>query len=322
MKDIQDQDERLRSEVSHDEAFKKLLEVFFKEFIELFFPQLMPLLDFGHARFLMQELLVDIVGEQSRSLDLLLETKSADSSAFVLVHLEPQSYRDPQFHERMFIYYSRLFERHRTQHKLIIPIAIFTADEGTEEADKLVSAAGEHEILKFHFFKIELRRLSWRRFVDSANPVAAALLAKMGYNKKEKREMRLHYLRMLLKLRNQLDEARLQLVMSVGDLYFKPDKAEDRQLLDLLAAEFGEEEAELLELMPAWKRWGYEEGLEEGLQQGMEKGVEKGLMLGKADMVQKLLNKGFQEDDIADMLDVPLSEVAEMAKIDKPSENK
>jgi isocitrate/isopropylmalate dehydrogenase len=59
--------------------------------------------------------------------------------------------------------------------------------------------------LRFHFFKIELRRLSWRRFVDSANPVAAALLAKMGYNKKEKREMRLHYLRMLLKLRNQLD---------------------------------------------------------------------------------------------------------------------
>ncbi|WP_082967265.1 Rpn family recombination-promoting nuclease/putative transposase [Paenibacillus oryzae] len=322
MKAIQDQEEQLRSEVSHDEAFKKLLEVFFKEFIELFFPQLMSLLDFGHARFLMQELLVDIVGEQSRSLDLLLETKSADSSAFVLVHLEPQSYRDPQFHERMFIYYSRLFERHRTQHKLIIPIAIFTADEGSEEPDKLVSIAGDHEILRFHFFKIELRRLSWRRFVDSANPVAAALLAKMGYNKKEKREMRLHYLRMLLKLRNQLDEARLQLVMSVGDLYFKPDKAEDRQLLDLLAEEFGEEEAELLELMPAWKRWGYEEGLEEGLQQGMEKGVEKGLMLGKADMVQKLLNKGFQEDDIADMLDIPLSEVDEMAKISRPSENK
>jgi predicted transposase/invertase (TIGR01784 family) len=318
VKNIQDQEERLRSEVSHDEAFKKLLEVFFKEFIELFFPQLMSLLDFGHARFLMQELLVDIVGEQSRNLDLLLETKSADSGAFVLVHLEPQSYRDPQFHERMFIYYSRLFERHRTQHKLIIPIAIFTADEGSEEPDKLVAIAGDHEILRFHFFKIELRRLSWRRFVDSANPVAAALLAKMGYNKKEKREMRLHYLRMLLKLRNQLDEARLQLVMSVGDLYFKPDKAEDRQMLDLLAAEFGEEEAELLELMPAWKRWGYEEGLEKGLQQGME----KGLMLGKADMVQKLLNKGFQEGEIANMLDVPLSEIAMLAKSSKPPEHK
>jgi hypothetical protein len=43
VKNIQDQEERLRSEVSHDEAFKKLLEVFFKEFIELFFPQLMSL---------------------------------------------------------------------------------------------------------------------------------------------------------------------------------------------------------------------------------------------------------------------------------------
>ncbi|RAV01487.1 hypothetical protein [Paenibacillus sp. YN15] len=29
-----------------------------------------------------------------------------------------------------------------------------------------------------------------------------------------------------------------------------------------------------MELMPAWKRWGYEEGLEKGMEQGLEQGVE------------------------------------------------
>lgn len=55
-----------QAKVNHDEAFKKLLQTFFKEFIELFFPELDRLLDHRQTRFLMQELLVDIVGEESR----------------------------------------------------------------------------------------------------------------------------------------------------------------------------------------------------------------------------------------------------------------
>ncbi|WP_159881363.1 hypothetical protein [Paenibacillus puerhi] len=49
---------------SHDEAFKKLLQTFFAEFIELFFPEIDEMLDHRETRFLMQELLVDIVGEE------------------------------------------------------------------------------------------------------------------------------------------------------------------------------------------------------------------------------------------------------------------
>ncbi|GBF74127.1 hypothetical protein PA598K_02458 [Paenibacillus sp. 598K] len=75
----------------HDEAFKKLLQTFFKEFIELFFPELHRLLDYRQTRFLMQELLVDIVGQESRDLDLLLETKYTELDAYILIHFEPQS---------------------------------------------------------------------------------------------------------------------------------------------------------------------------------------------------------------------------------------
>ncbi|MFC3799749.1 hypothetical protein [Cohnella sp. GCM10012308] len=63
-----------------------------------------------------------------------------------------------------------------------------------------------------------------------------------------------------------------------------------------------------MELMPAWKRWGYEEGLVEGLEKGKEKGIEA----GRAESVRKLLAKGFTPGQIADLLDLPQEEVAKL----------
>ena len=73
---------------------------------------------------------------------------------------------------------------------MIIPIAIFTAGEGSEEPDTFKMGIPDHEIVRFKFLKVELRTLDWRRFIASENPVAAALLVKMGYNEMEKRQMR------------------------------------------------------------------------------------------------------------------------------------
>jgi hypothetical protein len=89
----------------------------------------------------------------------------------------------------MFIYFSRLFERHRNEHKIIIPIAIFTSDNIGNETDTLSIAVPGHEILKFQFLKVGLRKQPWRQFIHSDNLVAAASLAKMGYNQGEEREV-------------------------------------------------------------------------------------------------------------------------------------
>lgn len=297
--------------VPHDEAFKKLLETFFKEFIELFFPHLDQLLDYSHTRFLMQELLVDIVGEEARNLDLLLETRYRATDAYVLVHFEPQSYKEVDFHERMFIYFSRLFERHRKEHKLIIPIAIFTGDHARDEPDSLTMMIPEHDILQFRFLKVELRSTPWRSFIESDNPVAAALLAKMAYNKKEEREVRIAYLRMLFRLKKKLDNARLALIMSVADLYFKPNKEEEEKaILKELRELYPEEGEAIMELMPAWQRWGYEKGMEEGYEKGKEEGIEK----GKEDVIRKLLEKGFSPEKLAETIEVPVDEIRKLMK--------
>lgn len=283
----------------HDEAFKKLLQTFFKEFIELFFPELDRVLDHSQTRFLMQELLVDIVGQESRDLDLLLETKYTELDAYVLIHFEPQSYKEADFHERMFIYFSRLFERHRKEHKLIIPIAIFTADDVKNEPDTLSMVIPAHSILHFQFLKVELRNNHWRQFIESDNPVAAALLAKMGYNEREKREVRIAYLRMILRLKSKLDDARLALIMSVADLYFKPNNEEEEEaIFQELKSQYPEEGEQIMELMPAWKKWGYDEGKEEERQL----------------IIRKLLDKGFEPEKVADVLDLPIDEVQKVTQ--------
>ncbi|GAA3409065.1 Rpn family recombination-promoting nuclease/putative transposase [Paenibacillus hodogayensis] len=298
----------------HDEAFKKLLQTFFAEFIALFFPELDKLLDYSHSRFLMQELLVDVVGEEKRTLDLLLETRYRGTGAYVLVHLEPNSYRDGDFHERMFIYFARMFERHRKEHSVIIPIAIFTADDARNEPDSLTMAVAEHALLHFRFLKVELRSCEWRRFVDSDNPVAAALLAKMGYTGKEKREVRFAYLRMLLRLSRKLDKARLALVMSVADLYFKPDAREDEVLMKELNKRYPEESAAMQELMPAWKRWGYEEGIEKGIQQGREQGIEQGKEQGLQAAALNMLRKSIDVVLIAEITGMSETDIEELKK--------
>ncbi|MBB6734304.1 transposase [Cohnella zeiphila] len=216
------------------------------------------------------------------------------------MHLEPQSYRQDDFHERMFIYFSRLFERHRRQHKLVIPIAIFTSDQARDEPDTYAMEIPGHEIVKFRFLKVELRGQDWRKFVDSDNPVAAALLAKMGYNERDKKQVRLAYLRMLLRLGRKLDDARLALVMSVADVYFNPDPEQDEAMLRDLGKQDPEGAKAIMEmkdLVPMWKRWGYEEGIEKGREEG------------RLQLIRKLLEKGFDPDEVAATLELPLDEV-------------
>ncbi len=289
----------------HDEAFKKLLQTFFLDFLQLFFPDLYRMINPAHTRLLMQELLVDLIGEEKRVLDLLIETRLAESDAYLLLLIETQSYKDPEFSARMFIYFSRLFERHRREHRWIVPIAIFAYDDVTDAESAFTMSLPGIPILNFQYLKVELRKCNWRDFVDSGNPVAAALLSKMGYTRNERRQARMAFLRMILRLTSNLDAARLALIMSFADLYFEPVQEEDEAIMKELRKDYPAESEQLLELMPAWKRWGYEEGIEKGI----EKGIEQGKLQGKLQIATVMLDKGFTPEQVANMTDLPLEQI-------------
>jgi flagellar biosynthesis/type III secretory pathway protein FliH len=58
----------------------------------------------------------------------------------------------------------------------------------------------------------------------------------------------------------------------------------------------------------AWEE-GREDGLEEGIEKGIEKGMEKGSELKEAQLVERMILKGWLAEDIAEATDISLEKV-------------
>ena len=127
------------------------------------------------------------------------------------------------------------------------------------------------QVLDFHFLILELRKHNWRNYIRSNNPVAAALLSKMGYQKKERVQVKLEFLRMLVRM--ELDPARTTLLTGFFETYLKLNEEEEKQL----EAEIGKidtKEAErMMDITTSWER--------------------KGRAEGQADLLIRLLHKKF-----------------------------
>ncbi len=55
-----------------------------------------------------------------------------------------------------------------------------------------------------------------------------------------------------------------------------------------------------------------QKGMQEGIEKGIEEGIEKGRLEGIRQVVLKMLRHGMAEDEIADLLEMPLSQVHEI----------
>ncbi|MCL6480036.1 MAG: Rpn family recombination-promoting nuclease/putative transposase, partial [Peptococcaceae bacterium] len=118
--------------IDHDRLFKELLETFFVEFMELFFPEAARSIDLAQIKFLRQEIFTDVTAGEKHEVDILVETRLKDEPGLILVHVEPQAYVQTDFNGRMFIYFSRLYEKYRRK---ILPVAVFSYDRVRDEPD-------------------------------------------------------------------------------------------------------------------------------------------------------------------------------------------
>ena len=217
----------IKAALDHDRWFKELITTFFEEFILAFFPDVYEHLDFQHVTFLNQEVFTDVIKGDKRTVDLLVETKLKGKNSLIIIHIEPQSTYQKEFNDRMFIYFSRLYEKYRLP---IVPIAIFSYDKVKSEKNSFTIDFPFKNVLSFQFFTLQLKQKNWRDFVKHPNPVALALLGKMGYEPEEKVRIKVEFLRMLVQLR--LDPARQTLVHGIFEKYHKLSVNEEQQLND------------------------------------------------------------------------------------------
>ncbi|HLS09094.1 transposase [Lentibacillus sp.] len=250
----------------HDLLFKDLIQTFFQEFIDVFFPDVHRHIDYHAAKLLSEEVHTDLHEGKTRRLDIVVETKLKGEDSVIIVHVEPQSYAQSDFHERMFHYYSLLYNKYC---KPIVPIAVFRYDEKRYEQDTFTIAFPFFHVLTFNFLKLELRKKNWRDYITSDNPAAAALLSKMGYTDNERVEVKKEFLRMLMRM--QLNPAKEKMIYGFFESYLKLNEKEEEKLREEIGKTKDGEK--IMEYTISYEEKGKQEARQEVAVEMLEKGV-------------------------------------------------
>ena len=250
--------------MNHDQLFKKLIEVFFEEFLEAFFPEIHEQIDFERITFLSEELFPGgSYDGNKRVVDLVVEVKWKETDMLIAIHIEPQSYVQTNFNVRMFKYFSLLYNKIK---KPIIPIAIFGYEESWEKS-KFSMQFSDLEILRFNYLTLHLRKQNWRNFIMKNNPVAAALLSKMGYNKDERVQVKLEFFKTLARLK--LDREKTNLLLGFFESYLK--LTEEEEATFVMEAKKLENAEEILEIPISYEERGKAIGRKEGREEEKRK---------------------------------------------------
>ncbi len=250
--------------IDHDRLFKELLSTFFLDFVELFLPEVLPYLDTSSLNFLDKEVFTDVTAGKRYETDLIVEAKFLEQQTCFLIHVEHQSETEKDFSKRMFRYFARLYEKYDLP---IYPVVLYSQDSPKRpEPDNHKISFPDRLVLDFRYRVIQLNRLNWRDFVNRPNPVASALMAKMGIAKQERAKVKVECLRLLATLK--LDPARMQLISGFIDTYLSLNEEEEKHFQEELTELKPKQQEDVMEIVTSWM----EKGLEQGIHQGMHQG--------------------------------------------------
>lgn len=248
----------------HDRLFKELITTFFIEFLDLFLPEMLEYIDPDSVTFLDKEIFVDVTEGDRYETDLLAQVQFRGQPSFFLVHIENQATAQAEFGDRMFRYFSRLYEKYRYP---VYPIVVFSYDRPKTPAPaEFKIDFPDFAVLQFNYRVIQLNQLSWRDFLTQPNPVASALMAKMDIAVEDRPKVKAQCLRLLVTLR--LDPARTQLISGFVDTYLKLSSDEEPAFNLEVDRINPKEKAEVVEIVTSWMERGIEQGIEQGRREG------------------------------------------------------
>ncbi|WP_391204704.1 hypothetical protein [Psychrobacillus sp. L4] len=129
-------------------------------------------------------------------------------------------------------------------------------------------------------------------------------MSKMGYTAKEKVQVKIAFLQMLVRMK--LNPAQSELVNGFFEYYLKLDKVEEEELVKQINQ--WENSEEFFELPNSWRDKGRAEGREEGLEQGLE----QGRLAEKEEIARKSLAENVDVDFIAKITELSVERVLEI----------
>jgi predicted transposase/invertase (TIGR01784 family) len=162
--------------------------------------------------------------------------------------------------------------------------------------------------------------MDWRDYIYSNNPIAAALISKMGYTENERVQVKKEFLRMLVKM--EINPARMELINGFFETYLRLSEREEVELMEEIKQLNPEESKQILKLPNSWMEKGLKKGLEKGLEKGLQEGLNKGLQEGKQEGKQEekrkvaleMLKEGLSIQLIARITELDFEEIENISK--------
>lgn len=127
--------------------------------ILLFFPEVHEDIAFHDFHFLQEEVVTDVTEGEKYRIDLLVETRLKGEDGLIVIHVESQAQYQSAFNQRMFVYFSRLYEKYRRK---ILPIAIFSHDAVRAEPNHFLMNFPFMQVLDFRYLPIQLKNVNFR----------------------------------------------------------------------------------------------------------------------------------------------------------------
>jgi hypothetical protein len=190
----------------------------------------------------------------------------------------------------MYLYFSLLYNKYR---KPIIPIALYTYDDN-RETNQYKMELPFINILTFNFLTLHIRKMNWRDFIKTDNPVAAALLSKMGYSDSERIAVKKEFLKMLVRM--ELSPAKQRLIYGFFEQYLILDEKEEEKLMEEIKQL--DDASKILEIPISYEK------------KGVEKGIEKGIRITALEMIKE----GFPIQTVVKITKLDVKEVEEMKR--------
>jgi hypothetical protein len=270
-----------------DNPWKDVLEHFFREFLAFFFPEAHVAINWSRDYESLDKELQQIVSESELGLrlaDKLFKVWLKDGQeTWILVHVEIQNQRDPQFAERMFMYNYRIYYRHA---RTVVSLGVL----GDEDANWRPNQFGYGMFgckmgIEFPIVKIADYASQEDKLDIDPNPFAAVVLAhlKTQETRRDPENRRSWKFRLIKSLYDRgLDREQVQLLFRFLDAIIDlPTELEKALSVDLAKLE----RQRIMPYISSIERIAREEGKAEGKVEALLKLLSKRLQGGVPDDV-------------------------------------
>lgn len=307
--------------VDYDYLWKKMITDLFEDFIQFVIPELYDHVDWSKKPLSLEQELHKIssgIKKGQRTADKLFNVHLKNGTdQWILIHIEIQGSKDPDFSKRMFQYYYRIFDKHN---KDIVAIALLTDSNRSFHPNKFTQEMFGTK-LSYKYNSIKLMSLNQEQLKASKSPIALTLLAgQYLVQSKWKSELRYQYKRELIKLvlqdetitRHEKSEVISTLLFFIDKLLRIPNEYTQKleyEIQTILKEENRMDEKWNLEDAPTFK------GVFEALRkEEREEGRSEGEKAKAIAIAKKMLLKGLDVQLIADTTELPLEEILKLKK--------